>query len=322
MRSAIRNLAMFATTAFLSGCFDKDVAVTPYPRGDVQEIVAEMGPTYENEIFVSLDENRVVKTVSKMVWDISFSSEPGNKTIRINTGRVMYAAKTSFTELTQVKDTAGLDFRWDYSGGSDDSTALFEWWNSDNVWVLNMGMDADANGLGLIAIKFSMDLEDLHFSWTELGKNNVQSGTLKKDDRYNQVYFSLLNNEVADVEPVRTDYDLIFRQYLYYFADHDLAYLVLGAVLNDRETSAATVFDKNFGDIAGADTTDHALSSRWDVIGHDWKSYSIDKGTYTTNPDMNFMVKDQHGFLYKLHFTDFYSNTGEKGYPKMEFRKL
>ena len=64
------------------------------------------------------------------------------------------------------------------------------------------------------------------------------------------------------------------------------------------------------------------FSSLQDKIGYDWKSFDLDNQIYTIDSKKNYIIKDQKGFYYKMHFIDFYNNNGEKGFPLFEFQLL
>jgi len=58
------------------------------------------------------------------------------------------------------------------------------------------------------------------------------------------------------------------------------------------------------------------------VIGYEWKYYNFDAALYTIEPGLAYVIRDRDGFYYKLRFIDFYSEGGEKGYPKFEYVRL
>ena len=58
------------------------------------------------------------------------------------------------------------------------------------------------------------------------------------------------------------------------------------------------------------------------MIGYDWKYYNLDAALYTIEPGLAYVIRDRDGFYYKLRFIDFYSEAGEKGYPKFEYVRL
>lgn len=316
-------LGILIGLAVLTGCFEKETPIDPYPRGDVQEQVAELGPKYTHQVFYNFSQNAIVKSVLRTDWEIAFNCTPGNQTIYLNTGNNVYAATSDKTSLSDVTDTSGLDFKWDWSNGFDDSTALYNWEsNPDVVHVVDLGLGLDNKHRGFARVKFSMEGEDLVIEHNLIGESEVKKSKLTKDETYNRVYFSLANNSVADIEPPKENYDLIFRQYIYYFEEEAIPYSVVGALLNPYKTSAAYINKVAFLDITLDDTIDHPFVLNHDVVGYEWKEFNLSEGFYVVYPEMCFIIRNSEGFYYKFHFTDFYNTDGDRGYPKVEWKLL
>ena len=64
------------------------------------------------------------------------------------------------------------------------------------------------------------------------------------------------------------------------------------------------------------------LSSRRDAIGYDWKLFDRLSGKYTVNYKRIFVVRNSRNEWFKLRFTDYYNDLGQRGYPKFEFERL
>lgn len=92
--------------------------------------------------------------------------------------------------------------------------------------------------------------------------------------------------------------------------------------MNPHQTLAAQVDHLSFEEIDVDAAYYSALTDSADAIGYDWKFYDLDAGQYTVFSDQNYIIRDQEGFYYKLHFVDFYNNQGEKGFPTMEVQRL
>ena len=78
-------------------------------------------------------------------------------------------------------------------------------------------------------------------------------------------------------------------------------------------TTAARDTINSFNDITANDIPDYTFSSAQDIIGYDWKDYKDD--SYNINPNIFYIIKDQHGEYYKLKFAGYYNKSGERGYP-------
>ncbi|MBO6517538.1 MAG: HmuY family protein [Bacteroidia bacterium] len=306
----------------LTGCFEPDEPVKPFPRGDVEVSSVEMGPKYLNQLFYSLERNEVVKTILRTDWDLSFSSEPGNSSIYLNTGNSMYAAKTNATDLNAVSDTAGLEFVWDWSNGRDDSTALVGWDTTNKVYVINIGNDLSGQPIGFVKALFKLVDDKLEITYARLKETTYKTTTLTKDEVYNRVYFSFANDQQVSVEPPKENYDLIFRQYIFYFEKEDIPYNVVGALINPYKTRVISIQDKDFLDITLSDTVDYSFQWNHDIVGYDWKEFDLNEGFYVVFPEKNFLMQTSKGFFYKFHFVDFYNLQGDRGYPTIESKLL
>jgi hypothetical protein len=129
-----------------------------------------------------------------------------------------------------------------------------------------------------------------------------------------------------EIEPDRNSWDIEFTQYttiLYTDIGHiPTPYLVLGVLLNPNNVMAAVIYDADFNKVDFELVKNLPLSSRQDVIGYQWKKYNFTSGIYEVNTKFTYIIKDTHGFLYKLRFISFYNNNGDKGYPRFEFVRL
>ncbi|MCB9246840.1 MAG: HmuY family protein [Flavobacteriales bacterium] len=312
---------VLAAMVMLSACFSVEEAVEPYPRGASAELQIAVGEKYENQVYFDVEFNKVVRTNSKMLWDISFSCN-GDSTIRLNSGRNMRAAITQKESMREVRDTAGLQFKWDWSNGKNDSTALSAYTFESRVCVIALGLDDENQSLGFVKVIFRIGNDTLFMSYAALGSDDIREAYIVKEPDYNSVHYSFLNHEALQAEPPKTDYDLLFTQYVHYFEEEDLAYLVMGTLLNPWSTLAYLSDEQDFALLDFSKVEEHKLSARADVIGYDWKFFSLGEGTYVVMDKQNYLLKDAEGFYYKLHFIGFYDNNGRKGFPVIAHEKI
>ena len=320
---SVRHIVLGLSGALLlSGCFEKEEPIDPYPRGDIEQLSMELGSKYTHQIFYDFQQNAVVKTVDRNSWDFAYSSEIGNSTIYLNTGNNVYAAYASTNDLSLVTDTAGLNWMWDWSNGKDDSTALVDWKSNDNVIVLDLGRDLDNKVRGFAKMKLSERNDSLVIQFAMLEDQDFQEYVLGKRARYNRSFFSVESGVEEDIEPMRDAYDMVFRQYIFYFEEEDVPYSVVGGLNNMYGTRVLEILDKVFEDIELADTANYEFSDARDIVGYDWKAFDLNEGFYVVYPEMNWIIQTTEGFFYKFHFVDFYNTTGDRGYPKIEMKLL
>ena len=124
--------------------------------------------------------------------------------------------------------------------------------------------------------------------------------------------------------PDKSIWDIEFTQYtfIYYDLEEITPYLVTGVILNRNNVQAIAKIDIAFNDIDLDYASQIQLSDHIDAIGHEWKYYNLEEGFYSVLPEISYVLMDVEGIYYKLHFIDFYTETGVKGAPKFEFQKL
>ncbi len=309
----------------MTACEKEEIPVQPHDPGAAQTVRLVMGSDYTDQVWFDLQTGSEVARTPKLSWDIAFQNGDSGRYITLNSAKLMFAAPAGTADPGLVTDTSGLIFRWDASSGAYDSTAIGEWWNSAELFVLDLGLDEKGKHLGFRKVLFdSVTGEAYHFRYCGLHETHWKSARVVKNDRYNAGYFSFRSGEQVAVAPEKNRWDLVFTQYTFVFYDEVpvMPYLVTGVLLNRHSTMAAKVFVKSFEDISRNDIASAAFSPALDAIGYDWKYYDFDAGLYITRPGNNYLIKTQDGRVYKLHFLDFYNTNGEKGSPLFEFAEL
>lgn len=313
--------ALFLATLF--ACEKDEIPVQPYDRGDVEIVTVEMGADYINQVWFDLGAMQVVSTNSRFDWDIAFDCNDSAHWVHLNSSTVMMAAPAGTSDFEEVLSAKELSFKPDHHNGNRDSLALGRWWESDQVWVIDRGYTIEGNARGYLKIQFEPIVDGvLKFCYAKLNGNQERTGTIVKNDQYNRIAFSFDAEQEEYIEPPKADYDLVFTQYVHLFYQPYTPYLVSGALLNPNNCVAVQDTVLSFEEISSEHTVQYDFSAHADEIGYDWKFFDLDAGEYTVFPEMSYVIRDAEGFYYKLHFTDFYNETGEKGYPKMEVQRL
>ena len=91
---------------------------------------------------------------------------------------------------------------------------------------------------------------------------------------------------------------------------------------NPTDTRGAADSTSAFDQITRQMAETVPTTNRRDVIGYDWKEYSINNAQYTVHRWKNYMVYTRKGQIYKLHFLDYYNSAGQKGNPLFEYERL
>lgn len=312
---------------FLFACEKKELPVKPYERGDVNISQVEMASNYKNQVWFSLDKNAVISSNARTDWDLMFETSANGFHIILNGSNAMKVYKTNFSELNQVNDTLGLgsNGKADMPSGNLDSTAFGDWQTGNKVYIINRGYDENGIHLGFYKMKInSVNASEYTFDYANINSSEIKHASVTKNEEYNFVAYSLATDSQLFIEPKKTDYDLCFTQYTYLFYKPSFQYYqVAGVLTNSYKTRIAAAPEKKlFDNITINDTSSVTFFSRRDVIGYDWKAFDFNNNLYTVDKDKVYLICDNKGFYYKLHFIDFYNNEGLKGCPKFEFKKL
>lgn len=306
--------------AFIS-CKKGELPVPKHDAGDVITSAVNMESNYKWQIYFDLKTNSVVGQNLKTSWDLGFEATMTGYRIILNTSKAMFARNTGNSNFITVTDTLGfaLSKRMDEPTGNLDSTAIGDWRITNNVYIIDRGYNETGSHQGFRKIQIqSVDAIKYSVRFSEINGTGDITLQINKDSAYNFSFLSFSGGgQVVQVEPPKNTWDLCFTQYLERLST---PYLVTGCLLNRNITKAKMDSLISFSEINYSTAENTILSPNINTIGYSWKTYS--SGIYTTNSQMNYVIKDNEGFYYKLHFIDFYNSSGVKGNPKFEFQKL
>ncbi len=321
----MRNILLGCFVLFFIACEKAELPVKSYDRGSSITASVAMDPNYINQVYFKLHTNTITTTRNKFIWDIAFSSLPQSNAILLNSSKAMYVWPIKNKSFESLTDTLGFEKNkcWDASGGSLDSTGFGSIEDTSKLYLVFLGYSEMGTSLGFKKIKIKSTTPDsYHFIYADLNGNNKNEITIIKDQAYNAINYSLTSNSITQSEPYKSEYDIVFTQYTYTFQDPYQPYLVTGVLINPTNVLVGKLSGKNYSDITIKDTSSTTLSNRLDGIGYNWKDFNFNTNKFTVDPTIIYIIKDQNGFFYKLHFIDFYNDAGQKGNPKFEFQKL
>ncbi|MFA6571102.1 MAG: HmuY family protein [Bacteroidota bacterium] len=321
-------------------CIPGENPVQPFDRGGVLSSKVTLGPNYSDQVFFSLDQNKFLNFNDIYIWDLGFACKDSSNYIILNSAKFMKVADLGFKSFDEVS-TADLDTiteeQWIYDSpsGNLDSTAIGKWWTVENNKIVSLGkvyiVDRGTNEIGkkLGNVKFRiLDYDNKTFKvvYANLKDNISHEYTITKNNDYNYTYLSLeKTGNLLQIEPLKEQWDLVFSKYTELLTANDsnsMWYSVVGAYLNPNGGEAAMLKHAVFDSVnIGALDTLHLLKTR-NAIGHDWKFFDLNTSSYIVDPKVVYIIKSVSGFYYKLHFMDFYDDSGNKGTPLFEFQKL
>ncbi len=326
-----QGMAAFTFIAFATSCEKEELPVPAFDRGDVDTVYIGMGETYDTQVWFDLSTQSVVKTGSRFDWDFAFDASDSANWVYLNSAVGMVVAASGEQDFEAVQSHKGLSYRPDHPSGLKDSLGLGRWWESNEVWVIDLGYTSEGKSRGFRKIQFELKEGGvLHFRLASLNGNNEQTGEIEKNDLYNRVGYSITNAGIVFFEPAKTEYDLFFTRYHQIFYEPYLPYLVNGVLLNPYGTTGTKAFDREFTALTADHLSDYVFTDSADVIGYDWKNFDLNTQVYSVFPEFCYLVQDEEGFYHKLRFIDFYKESTDEngnktrlvGYPLMEFQAL
>ena len=292
-----------------------------------QEIIS-LNSGYQNQSYYSFL-NGEQANVSGQNWDIAFTLESFNASIRVNGGHGV--------ELYNY--TNGDTSSWSSINSSSVSSLSTFLMNSDTGWsvgafdvnqlghpdygwgVYNMG-NHYVVGDSLFIIKTvngiwkKLWIKELAASGiftlmhADLDGSNLVVQSINKNDYSNKnfIYYSIEDNQIHDREPLRTDWDITFTKYLTFVQGQP--YAVTG-VLSNKGIKVAQA-NNIANPMTYTDFSSHAFSSEINIIGYDWKTFNMSSFSYDIANDVCYFVQDFYQNIWKIVFTGFDgSSTGD-----------
>ena len=327
------GIILLCISIFFSGCFKEENPIPRAPQGDTEVVQIPLTSNYDKQFYFDLFTNQIVASNNNEAWDLAFDASDNGYHIWLNSSKLMQAWNTGRKDFASINSQVGAKWQWDYPDGDIQKNAIGEWgiFNNGNVasnqhvYIIDRGVNKNENSLGRRKVVFESlqnGIYKVRFSRVDGGDEHVVE--IPKNNRYNRVYLSLDNGgEVVKVEPEKNTYDLVFTRYTHIFLEYDtLPYLVTGAMLNIAGVTAAKDSTLQFESIEITDIDQVTFSNKPDAIGYDWKSFDLNIEKYDIIAGRVYIVKDLEGNYYKLRFLDFFSDTGERGFPKFEYQSL
>jgi len=224
---------------------------------------------------------------------------------------------------------------FDNSSGNLDSTVFIDWVDftdsenpifSKNVYIVDRGKNELGEEFGLKKIVFEKLEEDtFYIHYANLDNTEDHFYKIPKDSNVNFALFSLEDEgNMVVQEPDKLIWDICFTKYSTIIPDDfgvPTDYLVRGVLLNPNKNIEVALDTVNyFYNITFDIMLEYTYLSTRDAIGYDWKVFTND--FYTIRENNSYILRDVNGVSYKIRFTDFYNDIGEKGFPAFEIKEL
>lgn len=308
-------IAGYTTLVLLSSCEKPETpTVTLSIDTTLTEVSINLTSNYTYQKYFALSNYSEVRTNEKMDWDLGIRAHNNEYYIYLNSSRAMYAVSTELS-FEEINSEAGYDFDWDNPNGHLDSLVIGN--NHSTTYIIDMGYNPDLEHQGYKKIKFT----GLTLTSADLDGSNQFEQTLAVNSDLFITPISLSQVVEANLFPNSNEWDILFSQYTHQF-DDVTPYLVTGLLINPQNVEAVLDTTHSFSNIDYATATSSSFRSDFDAIGYDWKTYSIDEASYSIHYNKTFLIKTKTDEYYKLRFTDFYDDLGNKGEITFEIVRL
>lgn len=325
-----------------TSCFKED---DPMPESPLQETTIELNQYYQYQVYFDLGKGEAISSNDRNEWDLGFESRDSAWHIILNSSSFTLAANSGLKDFESVTDTTGLKWKYDKSDGNPDSTAIGEWFTingfdtiyDNKVYVINRGLTHLGVSRGLLKIVFTkVNDEQYAIKYADLNGDNYQEHIIDKVPEVNYTYFSFEGEGRQSIlEPPSDAWDILFTQYttlLFTDEGEPYPYLLNGVLLNygNVEVVLDTLSSFESIDLLYAQNQNYSINK--DGIGYEWKYLDGDPtggGAYyykvnpnKKHPNWTYIIKNRNGIYFKLMFTRFYNDSGDKGYPTFAFKVL
>ncbi len=332
--SSVRILCLAALLLALTGlssCFKEKPIPMPNIYSGPDIFVAHQGPGYIKQLYFNAQTFQFVDSNSHFLYDMAFDCAPGSYNVWINGSKLMLACHTGKYDMqavTGLNDTLGHTWDVEFGAALPSQSALGSWGTggvSDRqVYILNMGADSLGNNIGFKKMQMGDCAgNEYKVTFANLDGSDMHTVSIPRKAGRNRVYLLFADQQVRDLEPDNTNWDILFTRYSVYFSDQRLPYQVTGVLTNPNKT-AAYLMDStsNFDSVSLSSVQQSRFTAALDNIGYEWKLYGLGTtGQYTIKDKYIYIIRSDQRY-YKMRFRGFYDNEGNEGYPQFQLDEL
>ena len=279
---------------------------------------ASMGTEYQYQAYYDLGTASNKANIDKLSYELAFASNEMHVELNQAISNLRVARSEQDWENTVSADD--LEFGYDLISTETPVWAI----GNDLYGVFVMDRGVDELGASRGYRKFTIDYNDGTYTLTSAALNGTDEVILEvpTSDTYTYTY-AHLQDGITEVAPRKEEWDIVFTHYLHVFdpETEPFPYQVTGVLLNPEAVWVVELDDADYAAIDWAATTEMTFTQQRAEIGYDWKYFDFDLG-FVVDEDRVYVVEDHEGFRYKLRFTSFYNELGEKGHPQFTFQRL
>ncbi|MBS1625549.1 MAG: HmuY family protein [Bacteroidetes bacterium] len=316
----------------ISSCFKEKPIPMPKIYNGPDVFTAHIGPGYIKQLYFNAQTYHFVDSNSHYLYDMAFDCAPGSYNVYINGSKLMFACHTgkyNLRDVTSLDDTLSNGWKEEFGSGLPAQRAIGDWGvngvSAGEVYLLNMGTDSLGYNIGFKKMQMGdCTGNDYLVTFCNLDGSDMHKVSVPRMSGRNKVYLLFADQQVRDLEPDNTNWDMLFTRYSIYFADQNLPYLVTGVLTNPNKSAAYFVDStSNFDSLTLNNVEPSRFTAALDNIGYEWKLYGLGtSGRYTIKPSFIYILRSGSRY-YKLRFIgSFYDKDGNEGYPEFQIDEL
>ncbi len=345
MKSALTFVSMlFAAMGLFSSC-EKDDDVAIKLNNDTLSLFdstlklqqISIGVNNDTMVFVDLTTGATSSSPVK-VYDLAFEASPTGQFIYLNTGKYMFAYRTTHTDVL-LADSTGLNWQTDGDTWEGDSTALGRNTSgsgvvNNHVIIIDRGKYDHTGGDRYRKLQIA-EVDESHYliRYCLLDNSGYNEYIVTKNDAYSLMYFSFSNNgQMVTVAPPKNLWDMVFTRYIHTYWDQPPLfryYPVNGTMLNVwNDCSSAMLREdslpgyKLFNDFTEEDVNNYPYTTVANQMGFDWKYFDFNINKYVVRENQYYIIRNGQNEYYKLQYIDFYNEQGQRGYPTYQYQRI
>lgn len=307
------------------------------------------GPNEGNQVYIDLSTELVTK-VRRDSWDLGFYGGSDFR-VALNGSLYMAAKNLNVTNIDGVTlasvqslqsqvamgtfDPANISYV-DAPVGNIVGTAISAISANDDdnkVYLVNMGyqigntipaagsVTVAGNPRGWKKIRILKRGENYLLQYADLGSTTHQEVTISKNSAYNFTFFSFNTQNIVNVEPEKTKWDLNFTVFTneitgsgsYGYSDFVVNNLKAGVKVYRVNTSSYT-----YANFKLENVQETAFVDDQRIIGAEWR----DVFSSSAYSDRFYVLKDADDNYYAVRMLALVDSKGVRGYPKFEYKLL
>ncbi len=339
MKTKIKNtLIALILIATFTAC-EKENTEFLIPKGENNEVHL-VNSAYTHQTYFDLSSNSVALSVEATEWDLAVETSGSMETIKLNPANSYRVYKTTSTNITDKITLPEIpDWTFDDPSGNLSDLAFYNWQNNE-VYIIGKKEPSNNPTIPSIVpfakISFEKTDEGIAVMWVLTDESTINEFTLKTtSESHSYTWFSFENKREANVQPPSPDdYDLIITSFTGEVLDGTVSYIfeLRGALTNKTNKVTSYRYDPGeatdnehieiFNNLTKNDIDVSKYNNDADAIGYDWKTFSRTSMSYEIDKSNMYFIKDNNSNHYKLRFTNYYNNSGEKGYISFTYSLL